>query len=189
MTQHRRKSDVPSDTESLYWEEDDDDLEDFITLHEDAVQIDENDLNGCLTQQSSSYYEVSKRLALETSRRDAAKIHQKETEARADINLRSNAKQTGTKMTETELASHRQVDDDVVAANSLLRERTRRMLALEALEKSLSQRAFILRDLCQLWIASYYSDSGDSSAGTAVKSVKAHQNKRALHKKRKSNRS
>lgn len=175
-----------SSTENLYWEEDDDDLEDFISLHEDDIQIDENDLNGCLTRQSSSYYEVSKRLALETSRRDAAKINLKETESRADLALRSQAKQTGTKMTETELASRRQVDDDVMEAEALLRKCTERMRALEALEKSFSQRVFILRDLCQLWIASYYGDSGDGITESAVKSVKAEQNKKVLQKKRKS---
>lgn len=179
----RTEDNIP---DSLYWEEDDDDLEAFISYHEDFIQIDENDLNSCLTQQSSSYYEVSKRLALETSRRDAAKINLKETESRTDISLRAQAKKTGTKMTETELASHKQVDDTVLEAEALLRRCTERVRALEALEKSFSQRVFIMRDLCQLWIASYYGESGGGVSENVVRSVKAENNKKVLNKKRKS---
>lgn len=163
----------------------DDDFDEFIDYHEGNIEIDEHDLNGCLTQQSVSYYQVSKRLALESSRRDAAKTNLKETESTVDIRLRETARKTSTKMTETELSSRRQIDPDVVEAEKVLTRCKHRVAQMEALERTFSQRAYVIRDLCQLWISSYYSNSGDDAASSAVRSRTAEHNKKELNKLRK----
>lgn len=164
---------------------DDSDIDDFVALHERYVSIDEHALEDCLTQQSISYYEVSKRLALESSKRDAAKNYLREVEARVDVELRDDARKTATKCTETELASRRQIHEDVTEANRALTRFQYRVRCLEALDKAFSQRAYVIRDLCQLWIASYYGEHGGESTDRAVKGARSEDNKRKLSKLRK----
>lgn len=164
---------------------DDSDLDAFISEHEEHVAIDEHALEDELKQQTLSYYEVSKQLGIETSKRDAVKTYLREVEARVDIELRDHARSTSAKMTESEVASKRQIHPDVMEAYRILGRFQTRVRALEALDKAFSQRAFVLRDLCSLWIASYYSKEGDESAGRAVRGGEAESNKKKLNELRK----
>lgn len=163
---------------------DDSDLDDFIAEHEAHISIDEHALDEELKQQILSYYEVSKKLGVETSKRDAAKTFVKEVEARVDVALREEARSLSAKTTETEIGSKRQVHPDVVEANRVYTRYSSRVRSLEALSAAFSQRAFVLRDLCSLWIASYYSDSGGDAADRQVRDVDARTNKKKLNEAR-----
>ena len=148
-------------------DDDDDDISEFITEHERHQRIDQNALDDGLRQQVLSYYAVSKRLAIQISLRDEAKQRLKLVEAKVDSSIREDARDVSEKITEREVESRRVCNQDYKKAQYQLLTLESGVHALAALKESFLQRSYVLKDLVNLWVASYYSDS-ESSAATAM---------------------
>lgn len=131
---------------------------DVIAELEEALAIDENGLEEALQTQPDAFYRVAKVLALESSRRDALKQYVDEAKARAYADIREQARRDETKLSEKELEVKVRIDDDVIEAIDKLLTKTRLVNALEALEKSFTQRSYALKDLVELHLKNYYSD-------------------------------
>lgn len=161
-----------------------DELEEFIAEYEESLAIDENGLEEALIIQTTNYYAVSKRLSLEQSRRDAAKQHLRDVEARVDSAIRIAVRENGEKVTEREVESRRTNHSDIRDAHNLFMRVDRGVKALEALKDSWSQRSYILKELTALWLASYYGDSDSASADRSVRSAKAKNTKKKIKESR-----
>lgn len=151
----------------------------FIEAQEEGLQIDEHGLEEELQSQVPSYYEVSKRLSVEVSRRDAAKHYLKTVEARVDGDLRREAKAAGDKVTETVIENRRILVDDVIAATQILLDAESRVRDLTTLKEAFTQRSYVLKDLVALYIANYYSGTEAERGERAARSISAETAKRA----------
>lgn len=151
-----------------------------------AIQIDRDTLDDCLIQQPQLYYEVSERLALAISRRDAQKEDVKVTESEVDEIVRQDAVDGEKKITEAGVKAQVAQHKDVIAARKALSRLDTEIGRLSALKEAYSQRSHALRELCGLYAANYWGDgSGGSRAGTERKSAQYDDNRGALSAARK----
>lgn len=138
-----------------------DDPRDLIAELEQALAIDENDLQEALATQPDAFYRVAKVLALESSRRDALKQYVDEAKARVYADIKEEARADEVKLSEKELEVRVRIDKDVIEAIDKLLAKTRLVNALEALEKSFTQRSYALKDLVVLDFKNYNSDASE----------------------------
>lgn len=155
----------------------------FIESCEENLQIDEHGLEEALQSQVTSYYEVSKRMSLEISRRDAAKQYLKSVEARVDAQIRRKAKDDGEKITEPGVEARRISDEEVLAATHVLMDAEARVRDITALKEAFSQRSYVLKDMVSLWISNYYGGSEDERANKSVRSMNAEATKRSTRER------
>lgn len=155
----------------------------FIEEHEYDLKIDENGLEEALQSQVTSYYEVSKQLSLEVSRRDAAKQYLKQIESRVDAEIRRKAKTDGDKITEVVVEARRIASEDVIEATNILLDAESRVRDITALKDAFSQRSYVLKDMVSLWISNYYGGSEDERANKSVRSMNAEATKRATRER------
>ncbi len=161
----------------------DQDLVEFIEEHSGRIPIDEHDLIRMQGLQTDSYHAVGQRLSLEVSRHDAAKQFHRFVSARVEEGVRSDAKDTGEKVTEGSVATRVALDPEVIEAENLLLDAKRAVSDLTALKDSFMQRSVMLRDMAQLWIAGYYSDAATEGADKAVRRIQADETKRQTAKR------
>lgn len=141
-----------------------DELDEFIEAMELGLQIDEYELNEAGKVQVDFFYRVSKRLALEISRRDSSKQNIKTVEAQVDAEIRRERAKNGEKVTEKEVESLKLVNPDYLDAMDEHLEHSRQVNLLSALKEAFQQRSYVLKDMVQLYIANYYSNS-ESNTG------------------------
>lgn len=153
----------------------DDEITSFLSEHEGNLAVDENALDEALQGQVFSFYEVSKRLSLQISRRDAAKQHLQTVESRVDRRIRKRIAEGTDKadkrLTEKGVESERNTHVDVVEARDLLLRLNHGVGVLTALKDAFQQRSYVLKELAQLFIANYY---GDASLGASDRQVTEH---------------
>lgn len=168
--------------------EDTEDFDDVQDL-ERSLSIDEHALEVALADQPQIFYRVSKALALDISRRDAAKQALADAEARADLAVREEARNAEAqaaraalnrttkdkapapkvKLTEGEVTARVQLDDGVLAARERFNVLNESVGKLSALKEAFQQRSYALKDLVGLYIANYYTASEHSGSSLAVK--------------------
>lgn len=153
------------------------------------IAIERDALDDCLIQQPQLYYEVSERLALAISRRDAQKDEVKVVESEVDEIVRQDAAEEEKKITEAGVKAQVSQHKDVIAARKTLTRLDTEIGRLSALKEAYSQRSHALRELCGLYAANYWGDgSGGSRAGTDRKSAQYDDNRGALSAARKRSR-
>lgn len=154
-----------------------------------GIKIDRDALDDCLVQQPQLYYEVSERLALAISRRDAQKDEVKVVESEVDEIVRQDAVEEEKKITEAGVKAQVAQHKDVIAARKMLTQLDTEIGRLSALKEAYSQRSHALRELCGLYAANYWGDgSGGSRAGTDRKNAQYDNDRGALSAARKRSR-
>lgn len=167
---------------------------------EDALRIDEHALEEALRDQPSMFYRVSKAFALEMSRRDAAKQALADAEARADLDIRDEAREeearvvgkgkeaatSKIKLTEGEVRARVQLSAEVVIARDALAARFDAVAKLTALKEAFQQRSYALKDLASLYVANYYTASENGAADRASRDLGASETRRRMNAARRS---
>lgn len=142
--------------------------DDFREL-EEGLRIDEHALEEALRDQPEMFYRVSKALALEISRRDAAKQALQDAEFKADLRVRGQAERQEKKITEGEVRARVHGDDEVVFCREELARLAESAGKLSSLKEAFQQRSYALKDLCGLYIANYYSATENTSGSGVVR--------------------
>ena len=140
---------------------------------ERALQIDEHDLDSALLEQPQLYFQVSRELALVTSRRDAAKQDLAVTAARTDLNIRRHAREKELSQTETEIKSHVAMHLDMEKANKVVLDLNLEHATWQAMEKAFDQRMNVLKKLVDLYLKNYWTESGLTGSQDSMKSHNA----------------
>lgn len=140
-----------------------DEVREFIEEHEGGLQIDEHALDDAWRNHVTSFYEVSKRLSFEGSRRDAAKQNLKLVESRVDLAIRRTFKEENVKFVERDVESRKAEDESVREAQAITLELDHNVSALAALKEAYVQRSYALKELVNLWIASYYGETNSET--------------------------
>ncbi len=146
---------------------------------EGLLMIDKEDLDHELVGQSSAYWQVGQAYAQAQSEVESAKDHLKETDAALYLELRDKKEKEKEKFSESVLNNGVLLDRRHVKAAANLRQWQSLANQLGFLKDAWSQRSYMLRDLCQLFMASYYTpDSVSGKSEREVRDVSAG-NKRA----------
>lgn len=146
---------------------------------EKAMAIDPHALDEALIRQPDAFYRVSQRLALLISRRDAAKQDLQEIEAEADRDIRKAASRNEEKLSEVNIKSMIRLDRDVKEGERTLLDLNAAVNQWQALKEGFQQRSYVLKDLVNLHMASYFGDSGNSRAAGMAKERVAEDVRRA----------
>ena len=135
-----------------------------LKLWEQALLINENDLDMDLVRQPDVFYRVSRAAALLQSRKDAASQNVKEIEAQAEAQIREQAELREEKVTEKSVASQVVLHPDVRQARAELHTISQQLGEMAALRDAFKERSYALRGLVDLYIANYYSDASAGSS-------------------------
>lgn len=133
----------------------------YLPQLEQALLIDENELDQAIKVQSELFYRVAKRLALVISKRDAAKQEVSETEARLSVKIRHDAEVAEEKVTEKSIESQVRLHKDMEVASDELLAMNSEVGKLAALKEAYQQRNYMLKALVDLYISGYFG--GDIS--------------------------
>lgn len=140
-----------------------------LDYYQGLLKIDKHDLDNALMEHPDLFAEVAGEKALSISKRDQAKLELEEIEAQTDIDLRDDFARSGTKVTEALISNHVTRDVDVQAAQRKLLNAKLEAERWSALAEAFSQRGYILKDLCALYIAGYWgSRSAEGEAKTSA---------------------
>ncbi len=172
-----------------------DEIDEFLTSGDDAdeladlekgLSIDEHGLDESCQMQPELFYQVSKRLALQTSRRDAAKQYLSEVEAIADKEIRErfNEGKDKAKPTEREIEARKIRHPQVKEAQRQLLKLNYSMAQLTALKDSYQQRSYVLKSMIELFLSNYYGEISATGNERDIKERKAHTAKKAMNEMR-----
>jgi hypothetical protein len=127
-----------------------------IEEYEAMLGIDEHSLNEALEEQPDLFYRVGKILALQISRRDAAKQYLTNQEAIMDSQLRRNVGKSDAKPTDKAIAAQLRVSATVVNASDQLLRMEHSVRQWNNLKEAIVQRGHALRELVNLYVNAYY---------------------------------
>jgi hypothetical protein len=150
---------------------------------EKGLRIDENALDEALLTHPDVFYRVSRQLTLLISQRDAIDQEKKEIEARVDAQLRHDAEVTETKTTETQIKSDTRRDKDVIRITDKLLEYNKQVGQWQALKEAFLQRSYMLKAMCDLYVAGYFGANMDAST-SRMKEHDANSNRRDMDRLR-----
>ena len=135
----------------------------------ERLLIDEDDLDRELIHQPSLFEKVGREYVLAVSRRDAAKKELKVLEANLSFQYRKELEAEGKKPTEAMITALVETDPDGQTAHKSLLILQSSAAELENLKDAFFQRSSVLRDLCNLFSAGYFSrNSVKSPAASQV---------------------
>jgi len=125
----------------------------------EALLIDKYSLDAGLIEQPTVYYNVGVGYANAMSARDFARAELDRAKADADREVRNQAMDENVRITEAQVANRILEDPLYQAANRNYLDWKALTEKWIALKESFGQRAYALRDMCQLWISNYYADT------------------------------
>lgn len=125
----------------------------------DKIRIDKDDLDLEVISQPDLFYAASSAHALAVSNRDQAYEGLKQTDAELNLDIREEMLGKGEKFTETLLSSIVQSHESHKEAYIEYASYKRDAEQLQALKEAFLQRSHMLRELVQLYVTGYYSES------------------------------
>ncbi len=130
-------------------------------LH-NKLRIDKHDLDSEVEQQPELYGEVAEASALSKSQVESLEEQIKELEADLDTQARADADTEGNRITENAIKAIIASDKDRKSMVIKLLNAHHLQRRLEALTTSFRHRSYALRDMVDLYLASYYSSRSAS---------------------------
>ena len=153
-----------------------------VDVYRNGLRIDRNALDDELIKQPSAFLEVAQACAVTASRRDQAREEQKRIDAERSMAIRAKAEG---KITEAAIAAQLELDQQHIDARNSYLLLCREAEELLALKDAFIQRSYVLKDLCALFIAGYFSNSAERTpAGKAVAEAAYEQDRKAINKRR-----
>jgi hypothetical protein len=135
-------------------------LEDDLDQYEVGLRLDENELDEALREQPDLLYRVSQVLAIQISRRDAAKSFLATEDAEVDNKLRQTAAQAQERTTDKKIEALKRTHPRVVAATHQLLLLDHSVRQWTAMKEAVVQRGHALRELVALYVHNYMGSSG-----------------------------
>lgn len=147
---------------------------------EARLQIDRNNLDQELVEQPELYYRICEQYALAVSHRDQLHDGYKEVQAGLNIRLRRKMEEKGDKVTvaglDAAVASHAKF----LEAKAEHAEAAKEAELWVAMKDSFQQRAWVLKDLTQLYISGYFQNNSAGGSKHKVDEVEYQRNREKL---------
>lgn len=124
---------------------------------ESNLEIDRDDLDGCLVEQPGFFYHVAEELSAANSRRDTLKLDLEELMAEEDGRFRREAANQQIKFTEATVQNFLRTLDPVKALQRDLLRASTEAANWAALKEAYLQRSFMLRELVALHLAEIHN--------------------------------
>jgi hypothetical protein len=140
---------------------------------QERLEINKDNLDRELVWQAELFHKAAHAYALAVSRRDELKEEIRLLSADLALLLRRKLEAKG-KVTEGLVQNHLEAAPDYQALRKQLAEASRETEILAALKEAYSQRSWMLRELCSMYIAGYFSTT--SIRGEASKQVEEEAN-------------
>jgi GDP-D-mannose dehydratase len=121
------------------------------------IAIDRNDLDTELVKQPSLFLEVAQEYAQAISVRDSLKEAIDVARARVELRIRREAAEEDRKITEAGVKAEVELDKTYRRAMEAWLTAKEAADQLAAAKEAFAQRAFVLKDLCGLYVAGYFS--------------------------------
>ena len=121
------------------------------------IAIDRNDLDTELVKQPSLFLEVAQEYAQAISVRDSLKEAIDVARARVELRIRREAAEEDRKITEAGVKAEVELDKTYRRAVEAWLTAKEAADQLAAAKEAFAQRAFVLKDLCGLYVAGYFS--------------------------------
>jgi hypothetical protein len=128
--------------------------------YERGLRIDKNDLDTALIQQPDIFYRVAKELTLAISRRDEMKLNINEAIADLDQQIRSRSEKT----TEGGIAKEIDSAPKIIDLRRDYGRLNHKVDRWTALKEAYQSRSYVLKDLCGLYVAGYFSTQSGGGA-------------------------
>lgn len=148
----------------------------------ESLAFDKHNLDAAILHHSELYFAVSEAYAQAASLRDEAKKLMEESYARNSLRIREQASEEGKKLTEDLVKQLTLLDDDY-------KEDTTKYLKAKldadlwgALKESYSSRGYMIKEIAELWKASYFAT--EAVKGPAVEELEYEANRATAAKKR-----
>jgi hypothetical protein len=125
----------------------------------EALLIDRNDLDTELVHQPNLYYQVGEAFSEAISFRDEAKFNRDREAAELDRAIRREALDNNEKISEAQVANRVKENPSYYDYHERYLLLSKNAAFWEALKESFQQRSYAIKDLTQLWISGYYTDS------------------------------
>lgn len=135
------------------------------------LKIDKHALDDDIVQQPMLFYEVSEAYVVAAAERDGFKEALARVDAGLDAEIREELEKSDTKATEAMVKNQIQCHQDHEKAYKLYAKAKEQADLLAVMKDSFQQRGYMLRDLCQLYVANYFEESsvrGTSNTDAAV---------------------
>jgi hypothetical protein len=160
--------------------------DDKITLEtfDGCLRIDEHALEEAVQEQPDLMFRVSRKLALQISRRDAAKTYLATVEAQVDAWLRRGARNSEVKLTEGDVKAQIRVNSNVVRATDQLLRMEHSVREWQALKESVVARGHALREMVTLCSLNYWADPSKGAGVRGMKDRDADTARRAMNRQR-----
>lgn len=124
-----------------------------------SLHIDSDDIDGALERHAELYNDVCEQHAEAVARRDAVKLEYERAEARADREIRREAKAKKEKLFENQVTRQLKLDPHLMELEDELLKLRNEVNTLEARKTSFQQRSYMLRELVQ-WKIAHMRDLG-----------------------------
>lgn len=134
-----------------------------------GLQIDKLALDEALEAQPQSFWHVCEQLALWTSRRDQAKQELQIIEAQVDAETRDDMSKAGERVTEKQVEAAKIGDARVIAAQQEFLRLNHTVMLFTGMREAYSQRGYVIRELVNLHLASYYSENSARGSERGLK--------------------
>ncbi len=153
-----------------------------------ALKIDRFNLDEDVERQPELFFEVAEAAALARSEQDQAKDSVDEVESRLDVHVRGEAERKDERITEKEIKARiRQHSERIAAMKNYLGLKLGTEM-LDQLRDSFKQRGYMLRELVQLYLSSYYQDATVSGTRAGVRDARADRSQRHLAERKRERR-
>lgn len=150
-----------------------------------GLQIDSDDLDSAIINQSVLFYNVSQELVAAKENRDKLKDALDRIEAELSSDFRIELLENKEKVTEARLKELVINDTEFQHARSNYLKARNLVDSWESMKEAYSQRSFMIRELAHLWAANYYGDPSISVKSGNIGEAVDRENRRKLTKSRK----
>lgn len=151
---------------------------------ESYLRIDKHDLDLAVSRHAELLHRVSKDLAFAINDRDLAKKELEDQYAVTTLAIRDSNTKNGVKCTEDQIKQLAQVDDDYNDAQQNYLVARLHCDKLMALKEAFIARGYMIREMCQLWVANYFADSAIKTDSPTAEQVRYDMARSAIAEKR-----
>ena len=144
----------------------------------DDLSIDQHSLDRELIEQSVKFGAASRSFAMSKSELDQAKEALSRKDAELNVAYRDEHENAGEKATEAKLNTEVQTDSEHIEASDKYLAALAEYNHTSATKDAWHQRAYMLRELCGLFVAEYWDKSSVKGSSVAKVSDDAHMDRR-----------
>ncbi len=162
-------------------------VEQILTDLQPGLRINEHELDKECQRHPELFQAVADALTFALSRRDEAKAILAEVEAAVELDMRKQGgseKRRSEKPTNPEVAAMVCIDQRVRDAKRQHLRLAHEAARLAALKESFEQRSYQLKQMTQLYLASYFGDISETGSTSQMKTVRSEYVKKELNKMR-----